>query len=162
MDLLQALEYAAKLAPLMTAGIACSAFAVGYAQLRTTKRLHSENNARAVWREYEVLAMKNPQFHGIRKSQLDFGALTLNGDKDQFTSYGWYVSFMCLACEAVLIGFRRQSDWAESVRMQLAFHRAFLFSDWFERNGWAPSFDMNFRNLFEIERANSRASRKTA
>ena len=152
MDFLQLLEEAGKIAPVATALIATSAFGVGYAQLRTTKRLHLENNARAIWREYELLAMKNPEFHKLTIDDFDLNAGLLRNDGRLFTSYGWFISFTCLACEAVLSAFPGHADWQNSVKMQFDSHSFFLFSEWFENSGWTISFEASFSDFFNRER----------
>jgi hypothetical protein len=149
-------DWMSAIAESATAIFALVALVFAVWQVRVTKRSASQANSVTVWRDYELLAMKHPEFHGICQEQLDFKCLSLNGDRNQFTSYGWYVSFMCWACEAVLETFPKNKDWRESTAAQLSFHRAYLFSEWFETIGRSSTFQPEFRKLFERERSKYR------
>ena len=58
---------------------------------------------------------------------------TLDGGREEFYRYEWFVSFMLLACDAVLVLDSR--GWKRVVTTNLGYHRDYLMSEIFKTEG---------------------------
>jgi hypothetical protein len=81
-------------------------------------------------------ALNTPSLQTPELSDLDYENETLDGDKEKFFEYQWFVSFMLLACDQVL-RLRGSADWKRIVENNLRYHR-----DYIRSKAFAPSLEV--------------------
>jgi hypothetical protein len=103
-------------------------------QVWSARRTQREATANDTWMNYEQFGLKNPKYANPELSVLDYEKTTLDGDRQKFYEYEWFVSFMLLACDAVLILSSRA--WEHVVKANLRYHLDYLNSEVFKEEGW--------------------------
>src|SRR5262245_64608650 len=111
------------------------------AQLRSAKDIQAdardiqrEATANEIWMNYEQRGLEYPKYANPELSRFDYKERTLDGQRQKFYEYEWFVSFMLLACDAVLLLDSRA--WETVVKENLSYHKAYLKSKIFRKEGW--------------------------
>src|SRR5262245_25236101 len=79
---------------------------------------------------YEHRGLEYPQYANPELSVFDYKERTLDGERQKFYEYEWFVSFMVLACDAVLLIGRGR--WEAVVKRNLKYHEDYLKSEIYE------------------------------
>ena len=95
------------------------------------------DNAQALWRQYELMCIQYPEFAFPRDAKITLDMInetgTFNGDRKQFTSYEYFVSFMLYAMEEIHDIFGDRDDWETSIIQELEWHDDYLPTDYFDK-----------------------------
>jgi hypothetical protein len=102
-------------------------------QIQSARDIQREATANDIWMNYEQRGLEYPKYANPELSVLDYKQKTLDGDRQKFYEYEWFVSFMLLACDAVLLLDSR--GWEEVVEDNLRYHRPYLKSKTFAKEG---------------------------
>ena len=85
---------------------------------------------------YELRGLEYPKYANPELSALDYANETLDGDRQKFYEYQWFVSFMLLACSKVL-QLRGGANWEKIVVNNIGYHKGYIQCKAFE-----PSLDV--------------------
>jgi hypothetical protein len=95
------------------------------------------DNAQALWRQYELMCIQYPEFAFPRDAKIILDMSnetgTFNGDRKQFTSYEYFVSFMLYAMEEIHDTFGNRDDWETSIIQELEWHDNYLPTEYFDK-----------------------------
>ena len=86
-----------------------------------------EATAKQIWMEYYLRCIEYPKFANPELSKLDYKNQTLDGKKEKFFDYQWFVSFMLLACDEV-IRLRGGAEWERFAENNVSYHRDYIKS----------------------------------
>ena len=86
----------------LTTIMAFVALVFGIWQIRSSRADSREATAKQIWMEYYLRCIEYPKFANPELSKLDYKNQTLDGKKEKFFDYQWFVSFMLLACDEVI------------------------------------------------------------
>ena len=78
------------------------ALVFGIWQIRSSRADSREATAKQIWMEYYLRCIEYPKFANPELSKLDYKNQTLDGKKEKFFDYQWFVSFMLLVCDEVI------------------------------------------------------------
>ena len=116
----------------VTALAAIIALLFGIVQVMAARADTREATAKAIWMEYYRLCILYPNYANPELSKLDFKKQELDGDRQKFFDYQWFVSFMLLACDEVIRLHGGGPDWEEFVENNVGYHREYIKSPAFE------------------------------
>jgi hypothetical protein len=120
-----------KIAQIVATLISAGALVFAAMQFYEANKNHKQNNAIQIWRDYEKYSMEHVDLSLFADSgSFDFSGMQINGYRNNFEKYEWYVSFMLWACEDISKAFS-DPDWRHVIDEQLKRHRTFLKSDYF-------------------------------
>ena len=124
------LERVADYATIISACLAVASVMFVAYQITDFKINHKEALSVATWGDYERYSMDHPELSLMADTgEFDFSRLTLDGSRENFERYEWYVSYMLWAC--VEIGeIKKSDDWDTTIAEQLRRHKRFLISDY--------------------------------
>jgi hypothetical protein len=111
--------------------VAVIAACIGYNQLISNRSESRKATASAIYHQYLLLCMDNPQFSmGIEKPE------TRN---DTYQRYCWFVSSMLFSFEQILETQQNDPQWLETIKSQLSRHKEHLSRSGTVNNGhWDP------------------------
>jgi hypothetical protein len=126
--------------------VAVSAFGVW--QFYESRRFNREIAAKAVYAEYLRLAFDHPEFANPKIAEVDYVALTFNGDRVQFERYEWFVSFMVSAYEEI-DELTRDSSWQTEIEANLRYHQGYFASEHYRRSGYVQNLGSRMARLVQ-------------
>src|SRR5262245_56478465 len=115
----------------VTALAAFIALLFGIFQVRSARKTQREATANEIWMNYEQRGLEYPRNANPELSAFDYEKRTLNGKRQKFYEYEWFVSFMLLACDAVLL--LNSRGWKDVVKTNLEYHEKYLTSNIFDK-----------------------------
>lgn len=142
MTLEWAWENSQKLGELGTAlGFLLTVFvvALGVWQYFRSIEIDHEASAKALYAEYQTLAFENPEMANPALADVDYEALTFDGDRLRFEKYEWFVSYMETMAEEIF-ALSKRKDWNHTLQEQLRYHQRYFTSRHYETSGY-------FRNV---------------
>ena len=139
-------DNAATLSTLVMATAAIAALIYAHLQIAENKRAERRANAHELWRETLHLAFDNPIFSDptLKLAQFDYEGRTIDGSIEMFQKYELYVDTILNASEAIL-DVSPSKEWDTAVRIQLAPHREYLLSPYFQGSGYLEQYTPVFR-----------------
>jgi hypothetical protein len=78
--------------------------------------------------------------------ELDMGALTVGGSKQEFERYEWYVARLVYTLDECL-RLVPDGEWEAVAKTQLGAHRAYLCSDYYAKQGYCGHYSPRMRAL---------------
>lgn len=111
----------------LTTIMAFVALVFGIWQIRSSRADSREATAKQIWMEYYLRCIEYPKFANPELSKLDYKNQTLDGKKEKFFDYQWFVSFMLLACDEV-IRLRGGAEWERFAENNVSYHRDYIKS----------------------------------
>jgi hypothetical protein len=102
-------------------------------QVRSSREDAREQTAKEIWKAYYLHSIDHPELANPELSKLDFEKQELDGSRQEFYKYQWFVSFMLLACDEVLSLRGDGPDWDKFVENNVGYHRRYLNSRAFEK-----------------------------
>lgn len=132
----------------ITAFAAVIALVFGVWQVLVARASQREATAIDTWMNYEQRGLEYPKYANPELSKLDYEEKTLDGDRQEFYRYEWFVSFMLLACDEVLLLDSR--GWKDVVKNNLGYHRDYLKSKVFEEQSFDVQSDAIKRMIGEL------------
>lgn len=141
----------ATLAQIMTALVAALALVYARAQILSARATQRESTAKELYSDYLSLALANPSLANPDLSAFDYVRLTLNGSREKFEQYDWFVASAFFCFEEIHRLFPDDAEWLLAIRSQVAYHKTFVLSEYFETRHYMEYFDPEFRKLVEAE-----------
>ena len=102
-------------------------------QIQSARDIQREATANEIWMNYEHRGLEYPKYANPELSVLDYEWKTLDGNRQEYYKYEWFVSFMLLACDAVLL-LDHGSGWDVVVKNNLRYHRNYLTSETYKED----------------------------
>jgi hypothetical protein len=111
-------------APILTASAVSLSLIVGISQIIHMNRRQRQQTARAIFSEFIKTSIDHPIFaYPPRFSEkFNFDNQEINGSKETFEQYEWYISALCIACREVLETLWFDEYWTHRVRRNLRYH----------------------------------------
>jgi hypothetical protein len=100
-------------------------------QIRSARNIQREATAHDIWMNYERLGLEYPMYANPELSAFDYKGRKVDGKRQKFYAYEWFVSFMTLACDAVLL--IERGRWEGVVERNLEYHERYLTSEIYEK-----------------------------
>lgn len=143
-------ENAEKIGTLCTAAAAILALIYAHLQISEGRKAERQANAHELWRDYLRLAFDNPKFAdpGFNLAKFDYEDLTIDGSRELFQKYEWFIDAVLDACEEIL-EVLPSKEWQATVRIQLRLHRDYLQSPYFLNSGYLVQYTPKFRAFME-------------
>ncbi len=132
-------------------GVCLTLFALGFAagQIASGRVSQREATAKEVWRDYELLGLQHPDLALPDSGDCDADAEAFQGSREKFKKYRWYVSFMLLACEEILLCTRNREDWLSAIERQIRRHKDYIGSDFFRKSGHLKELHPVLRSMID-------------
>jgi hypothetical protein len=145
----------AYVATVVTAAVASIALIFSWAQIRAGRMVQREAYARELYRDYLKIAFEYPQLANPSLGKFDFAQRTIDDDRKDFERYEWFISFLLDACDEILrtdtqtARMNTRSEWYETIRTQISFHRGYLTSDYLREQGYLAQYSPKLREIIE-------------
>jgi hypothetical protein len=117
------------------------------AEIKERENLSKKNSAETIWRQYELLCIRHPDFACPELSKLDINRKTFDGTVQKFISYEYFVSFLLYACEDIEEVYGDEQDWIDSILDELDWHQEYLTSEYFSE--YLPTIAPKIRQIIE-------------
>jgi hypothetical protein len=118
-----------KIAPAFTPFVALVAVLVAWRQLRLNRLIQRETIAKTLYREYLLLAIKEPTYSSPDVTQFNFQDRTIGQDNAtkhaKYKGYEWFVAYMLHACEEILETHQSRL-WRPTVKEQIQYHADYI------------------------------------
>ncbi len=118
----------------------------GVYQFVATTRFNRNQAAKAIHAEYIKLALDKPLLANPAVGKIDFEKLTVDGNREEFERYEWFVSYMLLSFEEIF-HLSNEDAWSSTLRSNLKVHKAYFKSQHFKESGYLDNIDAPIRAL---------------
>lgn len=100
---------------------------IAWRTVRVSRWSQQEANAVQAHRDYLKLAFEHPTFAFPKLMQnVDFKAETIDGSREMFDKYEWFVSYLFATIRLVLATAPKRSAWEEIAILQISYHWRYL------------------------------------
>ncbi len=111
----------------LTTIMAFVALVFGIWQIRSRERTSREATAKQTWMEYYLRCIEYPKYANPELSKLDYKNRNSMETAGKFFDYQWFVSFMLLACDEVIL-LRGGAEWERFAENNISYHRDYIKS----------------------------------
>jgi hypothetical protein len=94
--------------------------------LRLNRQNQRENGARRAYLDYVQLSIGHPTWAFPPLISIDLNTQTIDGARERFEQYEWFVSSTIATANFILESSRRDRIWNEMMILQLAYHWRYL------------------------------------
>ncbi|MBV9694803.1 MAG: hypothetical protein JO261_13985, partial [Alphaproteobacteria bacterium] len=105
-----------------------------------------EAKAKELYLGHCDVALSHPKFSNPELAALDLDARTLDGSREAFEQYEWYVARLVYTLDECL-KLSSTRHWYKTAQTQLANHKDYLSSDYYRDQGYLPHYSKRMQIL---------------
>ena len=105
-----------------------------------------EAKAKELYLGHCDVALANPEFSNPDLVSLDIDARTVNGGREAFEQYEWYVARLVYTLDECL-KLAPAPHWYHTAKTQLANHKRYFGSDYYKTQGYLPHYSRRMQML---------------